>query len=100
MMMEVIYDKEKYKMIQNETLSKEIEVIFWVKGNLLGGGCLKNRGGIYRDNCDLHGFFQELLLATLFLLSKGKEQIFTWVDPKKIKKEAEDRGFKVGDIVY
>jgi len=99
-MIELIYNKDKYKTIQNETLSKEIEVTFWVKDNLLGGGCLKKKGGVYGDNCDLYGFFQELLLATLFLLSKGKNQRFTWVNTKKIKKNAKDRGFTVGDIVY
>ncbi|EHP88117.1 hypothetical protein [Methanotorris formicicus] len=64
-LVELIYDKEKYREKIKRTLAAEIETIFKVNGELLGGGCLKSEGGVYGDDCDLYGFFEELLTLGL-----------------------------------
>jgi len=73
-LVELIYDKEKLKEMIKKTkiLDEEIDVIFKVNGELLGGGCLKVRGGVYGDECDLYGFFQDILIGLAFLLDEGK----------------------------
>ncbi len=71
-LIELIYDKEKYREKIKENIVSEIETIFKVNGMLLGGGCLKSEGGIYGDDCDLYGFFQDILEGLAFLLDEGK----------------------------
>ncbi len=70
-LVELIYDKEKLREIIKKTkmLDEEIDVIFKVNEELLGGGCL---GGVYGDECGLYGFFESILIGLAFLLDEGK----------------------------
>ena len=97
-LVELIYDKEKYREKIKRTLAAEIETIFKINGELLGGGCLKPEGGVYGDDCDLYGFFEEILTLLPYLLSEGKyyrfsknsqnfnlKEVKSWIDINNVK---------------
>jgi hypothetical protein len=74
-LVELIYDKEEHKKRIKDGMGYpygNIGTIFKVNGELLGGGCLKVRGGVYRNECDLYGFFGDILTGLAFLLDEGK----------------------------
>jgi len=97
-LVELIYDKEKYREKIKRTLAAEIETIFKINGELLGGSCLKSEGGVYGDDCDLYGFFEEMLTLLPYLLSEGKyyrfsknsqnfnlKEVKSWIDINNVK---------------
>jgi hypothetical protein len=78
-LVELKYDKNKHKenIIKYNGFHGEffepLKVIFRVKGELLGGGCLKVYGGVYGyDLFNPYSFFQEMLKGLAFLLDEGR----------------------------
>ena len=74
-LVELIYDKEEHKKRIKDGMGYpygNIETIFKVNGELLGAIVWVEEGKIEGDECDLYGFFGDILTGLAFLLDEGK----------------------------
>ncbi|WP_421078466.1 hypothetical protein Mjas_03960 [Methanothermococcus sp. Ax23] len=101
-LVELIYDKEEHKKrIKEDGLGYPggvIKTIFKVNGELLGAIVWVEEGKIEGDECDLYGFFEEMLTLLPYLLSEGKyyrfsknsqnfnlKEVKSWIDINNVK---------------
>ena len=100
-LVELIYDKEEHKKRIKDGMGYpygNIETIFKVNGELLGAIVWVEEGKIEGDECDLYGFFEEMLTLLPYLLSEGKyyrfsknsqnfnlKEVKSWIDINNVK---------------
>ncbi|WP_292461174.1 hypothetical protein [Methanothermococcus sp.] len=93
MKIELIYNKEKY--LKNPD---KIDTLFKIDNNILGGIVKVEEGKIEGDDCNLYGFFQDILIGIAYLLSFGKSDKYMSISKEEIKEIAKIYGFPIKNI--
>ena len=93
MKIELIYDKKMYLKSPDK-----IDTLFKINDKILGGIVNIEEGKIEGDDCDLYGFFQDILIGLAYLLSNGKSKKYMSISKEEIKEIAKLYGFTIKNI--
>ena len=93
MRVELIYDKKMY--LKNPD---KIDTLFKINDRILGGIVKIEEGKIEGDDCNLYGFFQDILVGLVYLLSNGKSKKYVSMSKEEIKEIAKLYGFTIKNI--